>query len=176
MCFPGFRKTGVLAWSGRAAGGLSAVREGHSVFCRLGRVEGHAAQDALAFFDENDLIRVDILECFNKPARPADFEQLDFFRFSDSKMHAQIVLRKIPAAAAHFVDLRMLMLIFGRMRHALDARPNAAAVRFCPDGLDLDPIATCRGITAQKLDRKSTRLNSSHVSISYAVFCLKKKI
>src|SRR5437868_11455722 len=27
----------------------------------------------------------------------------------------------------------------------------------------------------QELDRKSTRLNSSHVSISYAVFCLKKK-
>src|SRR5699024_11275525 len=28
---------------------------------------------------------------------------------------------------------------------------------------------------AEILDRKSTRLNSSHVSISYAVFCLKKK-
>src|SRR5690606_41689780 len=28
----------------------------------------------------------------------------------------------------------------------------------------------------QPLDRKSTRLNSSHVKISYAVFCLKKKI
>src|SRR5699024_12596964 len=27
----------------------------------------------------------------------------------------------------------------------------------------------------QRQDRKSTRLNSSHVSISYAVFCLKKK-
>src|SRR5688572_31996390 len=27
----------------------------------------------------------------------------------------------------------------------------------------------------QKLDRKSTRLNSSHSQISYAVFCLKKK-
>src|SRR5690242_21034429 len=27
----------------------------------------------------------------------------------------------------------------------------------------------------QDLDRKSTRLNSSHMSISYAVFCLKKK-
>src|SRR5690349_23436236 len=26
------------------------------------------------------------------------------------------------------------------------------------------------------IDRKSTRLNSSHVEISYAVFCLKKKI
>src|SRR5207253_10988344 len=28
---------------------------------------------------------------------------------------------------------------------------------------------------ADLLDRKSTRLNSSHVAISYAVFCLKKK-
>src|SRR5205085_7891700 len=31
------------------------------------------------------------------------------------------------------------------------------------------------GIGAQILDRKSTRLNSSHSQISYAVFCLKKK-
>src|SRR5204863_9846392 len=30
--------------------------------------------------------------------------------------------------------------------------------------------------TAHEPDRKSTRLNSSHVEISYAVFCLKKKI
>src|SRR5690606_41673182 len=30
--------------------------------------------------------------------------------------------------------------------------------------------------TDKFLDRKSTRLNSSHVKISYAVFCLKKKI
>src|SRR3712207_7101033 len=28
---------------------------------------------------------------------------------------------------------------------------------------------------SQRLDRKSTRLNSSHANISYAVFCLKKK-
>src|SRR5690606_41885679 len=31
------------------------------------------------------------------------------------------------------------------------------------------------GIAGVKADRKSTRLNSSHVKISYAVFCLKKK-
>src|SRR5207253_6040528 len=29
--------------------------------------------------------------------------------------------------------------------------------------------------SVRELDRKSTRLNSSHVAISYAVFCLKKK-
>src|SRR5699024_11888515 len=31
-------------------------------------------------------------------------------------------------------------------------------------------------VNNEQIDRKSTRLNSSHVSISYAVFCLKKKI
>src|SRR5258707_5445196 len=30
-------------------------------------------------------------------------------------------------------------------------------------------------IHQQRIDRKSTRLNSSHANISYAVFCLKKK-
>ena len=30
-------------------------------------------------------------------------------------------------------------------------------------------------VTAEEIDRKSTRLNSSHLVISYAVFCLKKK-
>src|SRR5690625_6990852 len=33
-----------------------------------------------------------------------------------------------------------------------------------------------RDLQISALDRKSTRLNSSHVAISYAVFCLKKKI
>src|SRR3989442_6986702 len=32
-----------------------------------------------------------------------------------------------------------------------------------------------RSFRRRRLDRKSTRLNSSHVRISYAVFCLKKK-
>src|SRR3712207_7036575 len=32
-----------------------------------------------------------------------------------------------------------------------------------------------RGIRSSQGDRKSTRLNSSHANISYAVFCLKKK-
>src|SRR6266568_7194885 len=36
------------------------------------------------------------------------------------------------------------------------------------------PVQRCRAHKLRK-DRKSTRLNSSHSSISYAVFCLKKK-
>src|SRR2546421_6370748 len=55
-----------------------------------------------------------------------------------------------------------------------------------PQGHETLPIAfliTHRGVPALRgapagftaLDRKSTRLNSSHDQISYAVFCLKKK-
>src|SRR5690606_41827705 len=36
-------------------------------------------------------------------------------------------------------------------------------------------VALVAGSVADRIDRKSTRLNSSHVTISYAVFCLKKK-
>src|SRR5207249_7419204 len=42
-------------------------------------------------------------------------------------------------------------------------------------GVHLHAIGQLVGLDADGRDRKSTRLNSSHVSISYAVFCLKKK-
>src|SRR3712207_8803063 len=43
-------------------------------------------------------------------------------------------------------------------------------------GLD-EPDALCEAAARRRRqrDRKSTRLNSSHANISYAVFCLKKK-
>src|SRR5207249_6076299 len=40
---------------------------------------------------------------------------------------------------------------------------------------NLESMRVHRRPTNRRRDRKSTRLNSSHVSISYAVFCLKKK-
>src|SRR5690606_41330587 len=45
---------------------------------------------------------------------------------------------------------------------------------------DIEPVEEHRNARGQQddkqhQDRKSTRLNSSHVKISYAVFCLKKK-
>src|SRR5256885_5121126 len=41
--------------------------------------------------------------------------------------------------------------------------------------LDVGHAPTRRDAPARPRDRKSTRLNSSHLVISYAVFCLKKK-
>src|SRR5690606_24955146 len=50
--------------------------------------------------------------------------------------------------------------------HAVSRGNNAVTFRYAV----LDSSA------GPALDRKSTRLNSSHVKISYAVFCLKKKV
>src|SRR2546430_12618074 len=48
------------------------------------------------------------------------------------------------------------------------------AISFPADGRDHSGRAALAG-SRNHLDRKSTRLNSSHSQISYAVFCLKKK-
>src|SRR5207253_3129582 len=56
-----------------------------------------------------------------------------------------------------------------------DASPRILDARMVPRRCRLrDADGGLRGAAAAR-DRKSTRLNSSHVAISYAVFCLKKK-
>src|SRR5690625_7023822 len=53
----------------------------------------------------------------------------------------------------------------------VDLLPSYKAHRVVREEGGVDVEETPEGLT----DRKSTRLNSSHVAISYAVFCLKKK-
>src|SRR5207253_11073019 len=76
------------------------------------------------------------------------------------------------AADAHPVTLLGL-------QHVLQSDPALQLVGTCGTGAQaLQLCASLRPsllITDVTLDRKSTRLNSSHVAISYAVFCLKKK-
>src|SRR3712207_8562552 len=59
----------------------------------------------------------------------------------------------------------------GGQRHG-PAHPRRRRVQR-PRAQDADPAVRPAGRSAS--DRKSTRLNSSHANISYAVFCLKKK-
>src|SRR2546428_9153045 len=53
---------------------------------------------------------------------------------------------------------------------AASALPTPQTVQFLHRAVSIG-----RGFEPRVLDRKSTRLNSSHDQISYAVFCLKKK-
>src|SRR3712207_6902520 len=54
-------------------------------------------------------------------------------------------------------------------------RPAPAGARLGTGGADLGLGLSRVPLRRDGADRKSTRLNSSHANISYAVFCLKKK-
>src|SRR5207253_9867140 len=69
-----------------------------------------------------------------------------------------------------------VVLLFARNRPALVRLSSV----FCPStfsrySIKTHALRTENGRQSHQRDRKSTRLNSSHVAISYAVFCLKKK-
>src|SRR2546430_3414483 len=52
---------------------------------------------------------------------------------------------------------------------------RAASSKACVPPIQKPIVATAPSTSGRPRDRKSTRLNSSHSQISYAVFCLKKK-
>src|SRR5256885_12360201 len=76
---------------------------------------------------------------------------------------------------------RSTLFPYTTLFRSLDARRfevQRAGVRRAPRGNEQLVGAQLAAIRRQDelfLDRKSTRLNSSHLVISYAVFCLKKK-
>src|SRR5256885_4047605 len=73
--------------------------------------------------------------------------------------------------------LRLLLLLLGGIINPAFAQVRVAS----PDGRNAVTVEIHDGrlyysVQRDDQDRKSTRLNSSHLVISYAVFCLKKKI
>src|SRR5437762_9738391 len=89
-------------------------------------------------------------------------------------MPAHIYLFTIPTATTEIYTLSLhdALPIFEHLVGFLDVEESA--------GLVGEPRAQAVGVVAAAVagvigDRKSTRLNSSHRCISYAVFCLKKK-
>src|SRR5690606_39826021 len=66
----------------------------------------------------------------------------------------------------------------GKIRQRSSAPSSAVSTSIwcsAPNRIFVVPIVEDHVSEVDERDRKSTRLNSSHVKISYAVFCLKKK-
>src|SRR5690606_39765191 len=82
-------------------------------------------------------------------------------------------LRFVTALEAIWARLRVLLPGDLTSRTSTGERLQAKYTNGL-EGSSLTARAACL-MGGVRLDRKSTRLNSSHVKISYAVFCLKKK-
>src|SRR3712207_7541821 len=80
-----------------------------------------------------------------RPPRSTLFPYTTLFRSNLSKGESKCVYKNLTLDMRQYKKLQMFV-------HANALEPNV-----------------------NNLDRKSTRLNSSHANISYAVFCLKKK-
>src|SRR5439155_183094 len=80
-----------------------------------------------------------------------------------------------PAADVERVELVIITTAFAREGvHEQSARTRIDDRRSCDSHLWKDGERSISGGNHRK-DRKSTRLNSSHVAISYAVFCLTRR-
>src|SRR5688572_32745662 len=91
-----------------------------------------------------------------RPPRSTLFPYTTLFRSADNAQQMLRVMRN-HRRAAYDVDAREY--------EGLTIPPQGIDGKACPHYL----------LEAAQQDRKSTRLNSSHSQISYAVFCLKKK-
>src|SRR5206468_10050400 len=99
-------------------------------------------------------------------ARTSPIVSHPFFFFNDpapTEIYTLSLHDALPISRQRRGDQRPRHDLRGRHRPAR-GRPEVAAVQY-----------RNRRSTSSRSDRKSTRLNSSHDQISYAVFCLKKK-
>src|SRR2546426_7623176 len=81
-----------------------------------------------------------------------------------------------PPRSTLFPYTTLFRSLEGALRYA-DSALRIFTATYGPDNPSTKTVAENLGLLQRALgrDRKSTRLNSSHLVISYAVFCLKKK-
>src|SRR5256885_5617026 len=86
----------------------------------------------------------------------------------------ETVVAELDAALDDNVGDDILRLIFMSCHPVLSTEARTALTLRLLGGLTTEEIARAFLVPEATVDRKSTRLNSSHLVISYAVFCLKK--
>src|SRR5690625_6777856 len=102
-----------------------------------------------------------------------------------SRYHSRRMEARMEKNEANQPDTRGGVQVVSRtaaIMRALSAHPGGLSLTEIANEVKLPRSTVQRLVTALEIeglvdgkDRKSTRLNSSHVAISYAVFCLKKK-
>src|SRR5690348_17573437 len=91
----------------------------------------------------------------------ACFEAARVAQTSSAPVSSEVSPKQVVAPSASILSMRLPTV-------GLEARPDV--VSLSPHFVEMNSSSM-----PHSSDRKSTRLNSSHPSISYAVFCLKKK-
>src|SRR5690606_39560641 len=94
-----------------------------------------------------------------------------FFFFFNDTATSEIFTLSLHDALPIYAASLVLNRSFKNWSYSLNSRYFTEEYKYLSNDLYDSSIKTSSALK----DRKSTRLNSSHVKISYAVFCLKKK-
>src|SRR5690625_5995344 len=86
-------------------------------------------------------------------------------------------LRSIPFSSAIFLAKGEALILSSSEELLLSLAVSLGSAFSSASSLSEEELSSAFSVSSSEsvVDRKSTRLNSSHVAISYAVFCLKKK-
>src|SRR2546429_2454939 len=127
----------------------------------------------------NDVAEAELQE---EPQDPGDFEVAGT---AANALEADLLWRALEDAGIPAIVRSPRSDFAGKLDAPVDLFTLLVPVRDLPQArsllterraaLEADPDSAARAAEEEEADRKSTRLNSSHGYISYAVFCLKKK-
>src|SRR5690606_12049794 len=153
----------------RRAIGIDAKHVAVDARARIAFAQAHESLEILRAIERIREVHADIALAVLFPRRDLrDDEAIE-------RRHAQLGLSFVRGTDGRAVPAHAQDLLFLSARETAQHELVALTVR-CMRPIDRKRAAAiCRGKELLDLDRKSTRLNSSHVKISYAVFCLKKK-
>src|SRR3712207_8801781 len=98
-----------------------------------------------------------------RPPRSTLFPYTTLFRSATRDVPKRLLHPKKKTVGVRIPDNRVVQALLAEL-----GEPLLSSTLLLPD--EEDPLTQ-----GWDIDRKSTRLNSSHANISYAVFCLKKK-
>src|SRR5690625_5846622 len=126
-----------------------------------------AAGDDLALFEGED--GLDVQQTAHEGAGPANAAALlQELEGRDREEGEARLADALELLHGLLCGLALVAQPYGNLDHVPQANTGGTAVENRDRHID--------GVGGDRGDRKSTRLNSSHVAISYAVFCLKKKM
>src|SRR5439155_25400863 len=107
---------------------------------------------------------------------PSSPHYISLSLYYDPLLSFSFLLLRRPPRSTLFPYTTLFRSLYGIENTAVQPSDYTPITTLLDDNGVPQPITN--GLTGQERrdrDRKSTRLNSSHVAISYAVFCLKKK-
>src|SRR5215470_5212258 len=127
-----------------------------------GLIDIFLLDNALSFFDRQQLVRIHVGNSVNHAARPADFDEVYLRPLFQAEMQPRVALRDVTRAAPHFVYLRQIA------GDDFDLGADAVAVALDADRPDRHEVIRVAAVVPQQL-RRAVQIVDDNVNIAVII-------